>query len=156
MCFTKFSFFHFSVGIDNCIKDGYTNFADCKSRYRFFFHDVPICDRIWWEIRNKCYMRVPSCFVCMKVSTLKFPYCMYLFPHAFAKRRDFKTQLSAPSSISLSVRLSVTKNLNLAHKALFYAPGSNDRRHIVFILSVCLFVCLSVVNFNLWTITFEL
>ena len=41
----------------------------------------------------------------------------------------------------------------------FYAPGSNDRGHIVFVLSVCLFVCLfvclSVVNFNLrynfWT-----
>ena len=27
----------------------------------------------------------------------------------------------------------------------FYAPGSNDRGHIVFVLSVCL----SVVNFNL-------
>ena len=40
----------------------------------------------------------------------------------------------------------------------FYAPGSNDRGHIVFVLSlfVCLFVCLSVVNFNLrynfWTV----
>ena len=31
----------------------------------------------------------------------------------------------------------------------FYAPGSNDRGHIVFVLSVCLFECLSVVNFNL-------
>ena len=39
----------------------------------------------------------------------------------------------------------------------FYAPGSNDRGHIVFVLSVCLFVCLSVVNFNLrynfWTVS---
>ena len=26
----------------------------------------------------------------------------------------------------------------------FYAPGSNDRRHIVFVLSVCLSVCLFV------------
>ena len=46
----------------------------------------------------------------------------------------------------------------------FYAPGSNDRGHIVFVLSVCLSVCLfvclsvclSVVNFNLryniWTV----
>ena len=42
----------------------------------------------------------------------------------------------------------------------FYAPGSNDRGHIVFVLSVCLsvclFVCLSVVNFNIrynfWTV----
>ena len=36
----------------------------------------------------------------------------------------------------------------------FYAPKSNDRGHIVFVLSVCLsfclFVCLSVVNFNLY------
>ena len=31
----------------------------------------------------------------------------------------------------------------------FYAPGSNDRGHIVFVPSVCLSVCLSVVNFNL-------
>ena len=35
----------------------------------------------------------------------------------------------------------------------FYAPGSNDRGHVVFVLSVwlfvCLSVCLSVVNFNL-------
>ena len=31
----------------------------------------------------------------------------------------------------------------------FYAPGMNDRGHIVFILSVCLSVCLSVANFNL-------
>ena len=39
---------------------------------------------------------------------------------------------------------------------IFYAPGSNDRGHIVFVLSVCLFVCLSVVNFNIpynfWTV----
>ena len=38
---------------------------------------------------------------------------------------------------------------------IFYAPGSNDRGHIFFVLSVCLSVCLSVVNFNLcynfWT-----
>ena len=41
-------------------------------------------------------------------------------------------------------------------KYFYYAPGSNDRGHIVFVLSVCLFVffsclfvCLSVVNFNL-------
>ena len=44
----------------------------------------------------------------------------------------------------------------------FYAPGSNDWGHIVFVLSVCLFcpiclfVCLSVVNFilryNFWTV----
>ena len=42
----------------------------------------------------------------------------------------------------------------------FYATGSNDRGHIVFVLSVCLsvclFVCLSVVNFNIrynfWTV----
>ena len=36
----------------------------------------------------------------------------------------------------------------------FYAPGSNDQGHIVFVLSVCLSVCLSVVNFNL-AINFE-
>ena len=33
-----------------------------------------------------------------------------------------------------------------------YAPGSNDRGHILFVLSclsVCLFVCLSVVNINI-------
>ena len=33
--------------------------------------------------------------------------------------------------------------------SIFYAPGSNDRGHIVFVLSVCLSVCLSVVNLNL-------
>ena len=32
---------------------------------------------------------------------------------------------------------------------VFLCPGSNDRGHIVFVLSVCLSVCLSVVNFNL-------
>ena len=32
---------------------------------------------------------------------------------------------------------------------IFYAPGLNDRGHIVFVLSVCLSVCLSVVNLNL-------
>ena len=30
-----------------------------------------------------------------------------------------------------------------ATAALYYAPGSNDRGHIVFVLSVCLSVCLS-------------
>ena len=38
----------------------------------------------------------------------------------------------------------------------FYVPGSNDRGHIVFVLSVYLFVCLFIVNFNLrynfWTV----
>ena len=38
----------------------------------------------------------------------------------------------------------------------FYAPGSNDRGHIVFVQSVCLSVCFSVVNFNMrynfWTV----
>ena len=42
---------------------------------------------------------------------------------------------------------------HLNSKHFYYAPGSNDRGHIVFVLSVCLFVCLSVclsvVNFNL-------
>ena len=37
----------------------------------------------------------------------------------------------------------------LVHYEGFYAPGSNDRGHIDFVLSVCLFECLSVVNFNL-------
>ena len=44
-------------------------------------------------------------------------------------------------------------NVILSDLSAFYAPGSNDRGHIVFVLSVCLFVCLSVclsvVNFNL-------
>ena len=31
----------------------------------------------------------------------------------------------------------------------FYSSGSNDQGHLVFVLSVCLSVCLSVVNFNL-------
>ena len=31
----------------------------------------------------------------------------------------------------------------------FYAHGLNDQGHIVFVLSVCLSACLSVVNFNL-------
>ena len=39
---------------------------------------------------------------------------------------------------------------------LSLCPGSNDRGQIVFVLSVCLFVCLSVVDFNLrymfWTV----
>ena len=40
----------------------------------------------------------------------------------------------------------------------FYAPGSNDRGHIVFVLSVCLFVCLSVCLFVclLSTLTFAI
>ena len=54
--------------------------------------------------------------------------------------------------------------LNVSNLYSFYAPGSNDRGHIVFVLAVCLFVCLSVrlsvclsvVNFNLrynfWTV----
>ena len=38
-------------------------------------------------------------------------------------------------------------------KLCFYAPGSNDQGHIVFVLSVCLFVCLlSTLTFD---ITFE-
>ena len=32
-------------------------------------------------------------------------------------------------------------------KNAFYAPGSNDRGHIVFVLSVCLSECLSVCLF---------
>ena len=31
----------------------------------------------------------------------------------------------------------------------FLCPGSNDLGHIVFVLSICLFICLSVVNFNI-------
>ena len=40
----------------------------------------------------------------------------------------------------------------------FYAPGSNDRGHIVFVLSVCLIVCLSVCLFVclLSTLTFAI
>ena len=40
---------------------------------------------------------------------------------------------------------------------LVYAPGTNDRGHIVFVLSVCLFVCLSVCLLSTLTfaITFE-
>ena len=34
----------------------------------------------------------------------------------------------------------------------FYAPGSNDWGHIVFVLSVCVYVCFSVLTF---AITFK-
>ena len=44
------------------------------------------------------------------------------------------------------------------HKnSYFYVPGSNDREHIVFVLSDCLFVCLFVCLLSTLTfaITFE-
>ena len=34
----------------------------------------------------------------------------------------------------------------------FYAPGSNDRGHIVFVLSVCLFVVNFNLRYNFWTV----
>ena len=49
--------------------------------------------------------------------------------------------------------ISVLQYLKLS---FYYASGPNDREHIVFVLSVCLSLCLSVVNFNLrynfWTV----
>ena len=68
-----------------------------------------------------------------------------------------KVLIRYPIVITLSVRLSVCqKTLTLA--ITFYASRSNDRGHIVFVLSVCLFVCLFVCLLSTLTfaITFEL
>ena len=42
------------------------------------------------------------------------------------------------------LKLALTFELKGLSKKIFYAPGSNDRGHIVFVLSVCLSVCLFV------------
>ena len=67
--------------------------------------------------------------------------------------------MTCMAEISSTVKSSNSYNITSSHflKPSFYAPGSNDRGHIVFVLSVCLSVCLFVCLLSTLTfaITFE-
>ena len=60
---------------------------------------------------------------------------------------DITDEKAFDTDLEVEGKVSVMAGSNIIGD--FYAPGSNDRGHIVVVLSVCLFVCLSVVNFNL-------
>ena len=85
--------------------------------------------------------------------------CLFLWGRNLIVKQ-FKTKYTNESAeiCELYLKLPFTIH-NLAKSVevfIFYAPRSNDRGHIAFVLSVCLFVWLSVVNFNLrynfWTV----
>ena len=105
---------------------------------------------------------VPSVYLRYNFRTLRDRYFIFgmhtplIIPYAYSTNYS----LSSDTKVNNLVTSILTSKLKIA----FYAPRSNDMGHIVFVLSVCLFVCLSVclfvrlsvVNFNLhynfWTV----